>query len=231
MSKANINSLIDPVQLNPSAENTSASTTSIFSFAPQVNPEAEGTNAEGLPTAEGLELIRLSSDRLLTVAFTMDGVEVDAHYCNESDLRGYVRCNGERCALCRYGKEKKTMFLIPLFVPAYNAVQVLVVSKATHTTAMLPQLRAIFASQSNRLPLMLHMSKIDYSGFSVILEQPGEEGGFQEHPIINTFMDELTANREILTSVFQKFSNAELEKVSEVGRVLKLFGVSYANDK
>ena len=177
-----------------------------------------------------LPLIRLSRDRLIAVAFTMAGTEVQVHYCKEPELFGYVRCNGEDCALCRCGKEVKTMFLIPLYVPAHAAVEVLAVSQATTPGALLPKLLNLFASSHFQTPFMLSLFKEGDYKFSVVPENPKGDVDFSTHPIINDFLVKYGADPEILVSAVSKIDNAALAQVPEIGRVLELLEGTHATD-
>lgn len=207
-----------------------ATATSIFEFAPQADPTGGGGDGGATPTAGGLQLVRLSRDRLIGVAFTMEGTEVMLHYCPEPELNGYVQCNGDECALCLCGKEGRTRFLIPLYLPAYDAVHVLAVSQSMAPGSLLPQLQAIFQSQSNQWPLMLFLSKVSNFEFSII-PHPTAGAKFQGHPTINAFVERFQSNREILSSVFPKIENAALSMVPEIKRILNLLESDDALDR
>ncbi len=223
--------LNSPEDVKPSVPNEGRTpATSIFQFAPQADPTIGGGDGGATPTAGGLQLVRLSRDRLIGVAFTMEGTEVMLHYCPEPELNGYVQCNGDGCALCLCGKEGRTRFLIPLYLPAYDAVHVLAVSQSMAPGSLLPQLQAIFQSQSNQWPLVLFLSKVSNFEFSII-PHPTAGAKFQGHPTINAFVEKFQSNREILTSVFPKIENAALSMVPEIKRILNLLESDDALDR
>ncbi|MCB2187895.1 MAG: hypothetical protein KQJ78_15850 [Deltaproteobacteria bacterium] len=220
-----------PEDVKPSVPNESRTpATSIFQFAPQADAADGNGDGGSAPPEEKLPLIRLSRDRLIAVAFTMAGTEVQVHYCKGPELFGYVRCNGEGCALCRSGKEVKTMFLIPLYVPAHAAVEVLAVSQATTPGALLPKLLNLFASSHIQIPFMLALVKVGDYEFSVALENPKDGVDFSKNPIINAFLDEYGSDPEILVPAVSKIDNAALAQVPEIGRVLELLEGTHAYD-
>ncbi len=63
------------------------------------------------------EVIRLGSDETAIIPFTPHSMSVDLHYCQETEINGYVVCNGPDCVLCRIGRKKDQRLLLPVYLP------------------------------------------------------------------------------------------------------------------
>src|SRR5262249_49466669 len=72
--------------------------------------------------------IRLDQNERLVAPFTTSVVEAVVHYLDYPSLRGYVRCNGPDCLLCKIGRQPDTRDLLPVYDVVSRAVGVLAVS-------------------------------------------------------------------------------------------------------
>src|SRR5262249_19030644 len=96
--------------------------------------QAEGPGAARPP----LEGVRLDANERLLVPFTTSTRRVQLHYLDAPALRGYLRCQGPGCLLCRLGKEPETRDLLPVYDPVAQAVGVLAISPNLRPQALRP---------------------------------------------------------------------------------------------
>ena len=55
------------------------------------------------PEAAELSAVRLDGNETSIIPFTSSMLRVDLHFLDFRDYRGYARCNGKGCLLCRIG--------------------------------------------------------------------------------------------------------------------------------
>ncbi|MGH9038461.1 MAG: hypothetical protein ACRD0O_22110, partial [Acidimicrobiia bacterium] len=63
----------------------------------------------------GPEEVRLDQNDRLLVPFTTSVERVSTHFLDYPSLRGYVRCNGPGCLLCRLGRKVDHRDLWPVY--------------------------------------------------------------------------------------------------------------------
>ncbi len=103
--------------------------------------------------------IRVRADHRPIVLFTLERVPVVVHYCEEPVIRGYVRCNGDDCVLCKVGKERKQQGLLPVYDPVTESIGFLSVNSSLRPNALLPQLIDRFDEE---VPKVIFISREDY---------------------------------------------------------------------
>src|SRR5262245_2744167 len=94
----------------------------------------------GPGTAPALELVRLSANQTAVVPFTTDTEVVRLHYLDDKEVKSYVRCNGTHCVLCRAGRSADERALLPVYLPASGAVEVLPISPNSRPGALRPRI-------------------------------------------------------------------------------------------
>jgi len=96
-----------------------------------------------------LYLLHLTKKAEVFIPFTDKGVLLATHSplaelkaIGNSAKSSDVICNGKKdgCVLCRCGYRRTVRFLLPVYVPAYRAVDVLSMSTSRHPHALLPQI-------------------------------------------------------------------------------------------
>jgi hypothetical protein len=191
---------------------TAATTCSRVSLFDVVASEAVG------PT---LEIVRLGNDETAIIAFTAECEEVALHYCSETEITGYLLCNGEDCILCRIGRKREQRLLLPVYLPAAGQIAILPVSKSLRPFALLPQISNVLKAEK---PLVMFVMR-DGGKYTVSTAelQKDVDGG---EAAIKRFMDDYNGGRLNLSTVFLRIGNEQLAQVAEIGRMLALKGVS-----
>ncbi len=91
--------------------------------------------------------VRLDANGKILIPFTTSVVETQVHYLGYPSIRGYVRCNGPDCALCRIGRRPDERDLLPVYGVIGKRVGVLPVSPSMRPgalrTQVLPVLRQL----------------------------------------------------------------------------------------
>jgi len=163
-----------------------------------------------------LERVRLDGNETAMLIFTGDGIECEIHYCRESEIGESVHCSGSDCLLCLIGRKKDRRILIPVYLPASQAIGALPVSPSLRPFALLPQIGAILKSGK---PLIAFVTR-EGSKFSVDTRELTQEmdGG---EMVIKEFLEKNVG----LTSVYPRLANHQLAQVPEIARILKLKGI------
>jgi hypothetical protein len=186
---------------------------------------------EGCDGRTELELVRLDASQTAVVPFTTDGVRVELHYLSDPEVRGFVRCNGDGCVLCRAGRAQEAKLLFPVYLPASRRVGVLPISTNARPGALGPQFRAALqtaAQAGKRVALLIH--KPDQVSFRV-QSVPLTEGMDDGAGAVQAFRLRWEAGEVDLTSVYQRLDNRELEALPGVAAVLRLKGGDGATDQ
>jgi hypothetical protein len=171
-----------------------------------------------------VEEARLDQNERLVVPFTTSVARTQVHYLNYPSLRGYVRCNGGGCLLCKIGQRADVRDLWPVYDVVSQAVGVLAVPPNLRPQALKPQLTPVLARLAADERLLLALKKIDGYRFAVAvlpLPEDADDGADK----IAEFMDRLEAGAIDLAGVYQQLSNSELAALPEVTVTLKARGL------
>jgi hypothetical protein len=167
-----------------------------------------------------LEVVRLSSDETAIIPFTADSQKVALHYCRETEINGYVICNGDTCALCKIGKKLEERYLLPVYLPGKECVGILPVSPSLRPYSLLPQILNVLKAEK---PMVMFVKR-DVAKFTVSTgELPDDvDGGEAE---IKRFQEDQEAGKEDFSSVFPRIDNEQLSGIEEISKMLKLKGI------
>jgi hypothetical protein len=162
-----------------------------------------------------LQLVRLDENETIVIPFTPYMKLVDLHYCEEREIRGYVRHNAASCTLCTVGKKRRQFCLLPVYLPVLGAIGVLMVKPSREPHDLLPLIDPILRAEK---PVVTFITREDFK-FSVSTVPLTEDmdGG---DTIIQQFLDDYQAGRIDLTSVLRSFDNEQLAEVPAIARVL-----------
>ncbi len=168
-----------------------------------------------------LERVKLGSDETAMIPFTADGETIDLHYCNETEISGYVICNGHDCLLCRVGRKKDQKLLIPIYLPSSSSVGILMVGRSLRPYALLPQIANVLKADT---PMVMFVTRDGgkYTVSTTDLQKDVESGEM----VIKRFLDHYEANRYDFASLFQKLSNQQLANVEDIARIMPFKGIS-----
>jgi len=181
------------------------------------------TEANQLPA--GLDEIRLDGNERLVIPFTPSVVEVQTHYVDYTSVRGYVRCTGDGCLLCRTGRHLEVRDLLPVFDTVTQAVGVLAVTPNMRPHALRPQLIPVLRQLHENRPVVVGIRKVDRMRYVVALLNPAEEvtDGARE---IKEFLDRFNRGEIDLAAVYPRLANEDLAAIPEVLKQMRLRGVS-----
>ncbi len=167
-----------------------------------------------------LELVRLGSDETAIIPFTADSEAIDLHYCSETEINGYVVCNGPDCVLCRIGRKRDQRLLLPVYLPAAGCVGLLPVSRSLRPFALLPQISNVLKAGK---PTVLFVTR-EGAKYTVSTAELREDvdGG---EAAIRRFLDDYEAGLHVLAAVYPRIGNEQLAGVEEIGKMMALKGV------
>jgi hypothetical protein len=167
-----------------------------------------------------LEVVRLSSDETAIILFTGDSEAVDLHYCPESEISGYVVCNGPDCVLCRIGRKLEQRLLLPVYLPAAGYVGILPVSRSLRPFALLPQISNVLKAGK---PMVMFVTREGAKYTVSTAELWKDVDGGEE--AIKHFVDDSEAGLHRLADVYPRIDNEQLASVEEIARMMSLKGV------
>jgi len=146
-----------------------------------------------------IELVRLGSDEIAFIPFTPDSETVDLHYCQDTELNGYVTCNGPGCVLCKAGRKRDPKLLLPVYLPAAGRIGILPVSKSLRPYALLPQISNVLKAGK---PMVMFVTR-DGGKYNVSTSelQKDVDGG---ETVIKRFLEEYAAGSHDLTAVYSQ---------------------------
>jgi len=197
-------------------------------FQNKQDPKAESMNnkvnlldvAVTDSTESLLGVVRLGSDETAIIPFTADSESVDLHYCSETEINGYVICNGSDCLLCRIGRKRDQRLLLPVYLPAAGCIGILPISRSLRPFALLPQISNVLKAEK---PMVMFVTRegAKYT-ISTAELQKDVDGG---EAAIKRFLDDDQAGVLDLTTVYPRVDNEQLANVEEIGRMMALKGV------
>jgi len=167
-----------------------------------------------------LEVVRLGSDESAVIPFTADSEAVDLHYCPESEISGYVVCNGPDCVLCRIGRKLEQRLLLPVYLPAAGYVGILPVSRSLRPFALLPQISNVLKAGK---PMVMFVTREGAKYTVSTAELRKDVDGGEE--AIKHFLDDSEAGLHRLADVYPRIDNEQLASVEEIARMMALKGV------
>lgn len=167
-----------------------------------------------------LEVVRLGNDETAIIPFTADSEGIDLHYCSETEINGYVVCNGPECVLCRIGRRKEERLLLPVYLPASGCVGILPVSRSLRPYALLPQVSNVLKSDA---PMVMFVIREvgKYMVSTKSLEKDMDGGEFQ----IKEFLEDYAAGSLNLIDLYPKIDNEQLLGVDGIQKMAALKGI------
>ena len=178
---------------------------------------AAGESVESL-----IELIRLGSDETAIIPFTADSEKVDLHYCPETEINGYMVCNGPDCILCRIGRKRDQRLLLPVYLPAAGCVGILPVSRSLRPYALLPQISNVLKAEK---PMVMFVTReVAKYTVSTVELQKDVDGG---EVVIKRFLDDYEADLHDFSTVYPRIDNEQLASVEAIGQMMALKGIHW----
>ncbi|MDF5544527.1 hypothetical protein P3707_26915, partial [Vibrio parahaemolyticus] len=112
--------------------------------------------ANTVPSQTVLEQARVGESATPFMAFSVEHEDVNIHWIDTPEKKGYILCNGNGCPLCRAGNKAYNRLLLPVFNFSSRQVEILAITDATHPKAALPQILPVFDAVE---PMMILMSR------------------------------------------------------------------------
>ena len=194
--------------------------------SPLVDGLAAWASDQATSATTTLQQLRLDSSERHLIFFTTSMLQVRLHYLEASDSRGYVHCNGEPCILCQVGRSKEIRDLLPAYDVADQLVGVLAISPNVRPQALRPQLMPLLQRvAANELPFCASIKNTGLGKFSVStspLNAIANDGA----GVIKTFLEQLEAGKQDLSTVMSRVDNRTLADIREVRAVMEAKGIS-----
>jgi hypothetical protein len=178
----------------------------------------------GVAATPALSLVRLDANEHLLIPFTTQVQRVETHYLDYIGLRGYVRCCGADCLLCRIGRQRDTRDLLPVYDPLSRAVVVLPISPNIRPGALRPQVTPVLQRCKANERVLIAVRKENVGTFRVST-CPLPEGVDDGADAILTFMEQFDTGAIDLASVYQQVLNEDLANIAEISCLLQLKGI------
>ena len=169
--------------------------------------------------------IRLDGNEHLLIPFCTEVGEAVTHYLDYPSLRGYVRCNGSGCLLCRVGRQPERRDLLPVYDVIGGAVGVLPVSPNLRPHGLRPQLTPVLRRLKDNERVLIAVRKPDRARYSVT-QLPLPDGAADGANKIAEFLEQFGAGTIDLSSIYQKLTDEELKAVPEIATALKARGIT-----
>lgn len=177
----------------------------------------------GAATPETLAPVRVGSEEVLIVPFTTTAIPVDLHFLDFRSSRGYVRCHGPGCLLCRVGRRPERRDLLPVYDVLGRSVSVLPIGTSLRPHALRPQLAPILRRAMGGERLIVSLRREDYKFLvATLIRGEGVDDGAGT---IASFRSRFEAGQVDLAAVYPSLANEELAQVDEVRSLLAAKGI------
>ena len=175
------------------------------------------------PDAEiGVNVIRIDRDDRHLIPFTFSLVTVMLHFLQNEPHRGYIRCNGHDCLLCRVGKKPTKYYLLPMYDTEQGSVGVLLINETTRPGALRPQLKTLVDHVDSHPgdKLLVIINKPTPIKFHVHWQKlpAGADDGAA---VIESFMSRLRAGKIRLASVRPTDESADFAELPEIAIAMR----------
>jgi hypothetical protein len=181
--------------------------------------------AEAGTAPASLTEIRLDQNERLVTPFTTSVVEAVIHYLDYPSFRGYVRCNGPDCLLCKIGRQPDTRDLLPVYDVVSGAVGVLPVSPNLRPHALKPQLTPVLRQLKDNRRVLVALRKLDKMRYNVAI-LPLPEDADDGARTIAEFLAQFENDAIDLRAVYPQLSNEDLADIPEIATQVKLRGIT-----
>jgi len=183
------------------------------------------TIEDPLQTERSLELVRPNGHEVPVIPFTSTTSLVKLHYCDEPEIRGYVRCNGN-CVLCSIGRPVEERALLPVYLPAQHTIGVLPISPSSRPGALRPQLMPFLRSGKS---VVLFIRKVDRMTFKVGSCEASRDV-YNCEKLVADFQRRLEAGDIDLAAVYRTLDNRVLAKVDGIATMMKFKEITLSGD-
>jgi len=187
-----------------------------------VNLLAHWATSSYAPVTDKLQLLRIERNQIVIELFTPNAATVAIHFCEERELKSYIRCNGDGCVLCLAGKSVEERVLLPVYVPVEGIIKVLSISPNTRPGALRPPIEWLLkrlAEQSG--PVFAVVTKPDRMIFQVIPVQPRVHQNTGQTTVAE-FVKRWESGQVDLTEVYPQHCNDVLRAIPGIKTMLDL---------
>jgi len=179
-----------------------------------------GIDTQSPVTDKPFAQVRFSGRETAVIPFTSSSAFVHLHYVDEPGNRGYFRCNGADCVLCRLGVPVEERALVPMYLPSTGSIGIVPVSPCSRPGALRPQLLPFLQSAKKQILFIKKSDQLTFTVGSREADYPDPRGD----KITADFQRRLEAGELDLTSVYPSLSNEALARIPGISRMLQLRG-------
>jgi len=169
--------------------------------------------------------LQIRDNETLVIPFTTTLVPVGMHFPGVSTFRGYARCPGDGCGLCKVGKKVERRDLLPVYDPVAGRVAVLAVSPNLRPGALAPLLMAHLATVKSSGTPLLGLKKTGPYTFAVT-PYPALAGTDFGIEAIIAFQQAFEDGTIRLEDIFPVLDAAAVAAIPEFASHAKLVGVT-----
>jgi hypothetical protein len=189
--------------------------------------DAEAAAAAAGNAGTSVPVVRLDGNEHLLLPFTTSMTRVMLHFVESTSGRGYYRCAGADCLLCRLGRQAEVRDLLPVYDPIERAVVVLPISPNIRPAALRPQIAPVLRqlAKDGARPVVLGVRKLDGGRFTVsthALPDGVDDGAV----VVKAFCQQLEAGQVALESAYPLPSSQDMAEVPEIATAMRLRGVT-----
>jgi hypothetical protein len=181
-------------------------------------------SAASQPTAT-LTPVRLDGNLRPFVLFTTSVMPVILHYLKDPALKGYVRCNGDGCVLCKAGLKKEPRDLLPVHDYAAAQIGILPVGPAEQAGALRPILRNALPRVKNGERLVLNVRRLENYSHEGTVSTASAQVLSRATPAIEAFDRRIKAGEIDLAGTYPSPANETLADLETVKLVLEAGGM------
>lgn len=213
--------------MNPTtAENTQAShifseSASMTEAQKKIKALKDRAAAYVSSTQPTLTPFRINESTTPCLIFSPDHEDVDIHWIEFQEKKGYVQCNGEGCPLCATGNKSYSRLLMPVLNFNSQEIEILAITDACNPGAALPQILPVF----DRTELTMMLISRQRNKFTIDL-RPLPENVDAGQAKIEAFNTAYSNGDLKLNSIFEKCTNEELAAIPSIKMLLQCYGIT-----
>src|SRR5262249_29446040 len=155
--------------------------------------------------------LKLDRNQRLVYPFSQDMVEAKVHFADYVNLRGYIRCHGEGCLLCRLGASPDERDLWPVYDVIARRVVVLPISPSVRPNSLRAGLFPVLEQLATGKEMVLGLRRLEMQFFEVSVIEPAA-GADLGHGAVCAFLDDYRAGKVDLASIYQAIPNEHLAR-------------------
>ena len=168
------------------------------------------------------ELVQFDGNETPVIPFSAEGVRVSIHFLDDPNYRGYLRCNGPPCLLCRVGRTLEERILVPVYRPGMKVIDVVALTPNMKPVGLKPQLLKVIASGEPKVALIRKASNSKFELPASAIPEDLDDGS----AVIADFTKRVQSGESDLSDVYPLYDNRLLMEFQSVASIVKIKGIS-----